>query len=315
MSKSKTPESLVSSVSQTAETLHLRKLTLADVPYTLPIGIFSPEGERLQSYTLKPYEGHLERTLSRLCEKKQNRPNRTTEIMTAFLPLILDEINGKSFSQLSSDFNISPQDMIQNMYLADAIHILFQLRIDEYEQFIRLSAECPKCGTKYQDEETEPSNLTTVDVNSVQSLISPLFEYTLKNPVIFYPGTDNEEVVTTLNIRPVRVRDLERLNKPQTGDDALSLKHRILFSTLVGSEKNTGDEYRTDKTLPIISVESLYDRMRTKDRADLMKAVQKIGDIGPSVQTDVCCQNPACGNKFSAAIPWQDLGSFLSGIV
>ena len=298
---------------QTIENLKLRKLTLSDTPYTMPIGIFSPSGERFQGYTLRSYDGACERALSRLCAKKQNR---TAEILVDFLPVILESVDGRKLSELALLHEISVRDLIQNMYLADAIHILLQLRIDEYDKSVRLSAKCPNCGTPHMDAEDEPSDLTTVEVNWVKDLITPLIEVTLKSPVTFYAGTDEEEIVSTVNVRPIRIRDLERLNKVQKGEDVLSLQHRILFSTLVGSAKNTGDEYQNPKrTLSILAVESLYDRLSVKDRTTLMKAVAKIGQIGPEVQTDVQCENPVCGNKFSASIPWQDLGSFLSGIM
>jgi hypothetical protein len=314
-SKPKNPTSdiLSDNLPQSIETLKLRKLTIAEVPYTLPIGVFSPDGDRLQNYTLKPYDGACERALSRLCAKKQNR---TAEILVDFLPVILDTIGGKKLSDLATLHEISVRDMLQNLYLADAIHILLQLRIDEYDKSIRLSAKCPNCGTPHLDAEDEPSDLSTVEVNLVRQLSSPLIEVLLKSPVTFYAGTDEQETISAINIRPVRIRDLERLNKVQKGEDVLSLQHRILFSTLVGSDKNTGDEYQNSKrTLSILSVESLYDKLATKDRTALMKAVTKIGQIGPEVQTEVHCQNPVCGNKFSASIPWQDLGSFLSGIM
>lgn len=302
-----------SNFTQSLESLKIRKLTLAETPYTLPIGVYSPEGDRLQEYTLKPYDGACERALSRLCAMKQNR---TAEILTDFMPVILGSIGGKKLSELSSLYDISIRDMIQNMYLADAIHILLQLRTDEYDKSIRLSAKCPNCGTPHLDSEEEPSDLSTVEVNWVKDLASPLIEISLKNPVVFFQGTEQEEIVSTVNIRPVRIRDLERLNKVQKGEDILSLQHRILFSTLVGSDKNTGEEYQhPTRTLSLLSVESLYDRLSTKDRSMLMKAVTKIGQIGPEVQTEVHCQNPVCGNNFSASIPWQDLGSFLSGIM
>jgi hypothetical protein len=313
-SKQKPASDLISdSLVQSIETLKLRKLTIAEVPYTLPIGVFVPDGDRLQNYTLKPYDGASERALSRLCAKKQNR---TAEILVDFLPVILDTIGGKKLSDLASLHEISVRDMLQNLYLADAIHILLQLRIDEYDKSIRLSAKCPQCGTAHLDAEDEPSDLSTVEVNLVKQLSSPLIEVLLKSPVTFYAGTDEQETISAVNVRPVRIRDLERLNKVQKGEDVLSLQHRILFSTLVGSDKNTGDEYQNSKrTLSILSVESLYDKLATKDRTALMKAVTKIGQIGPEVQTEVHCQNPVCGNKFSASIPWQDLGSFLSGIM
>lgn len=277
----------------------LEERTIADVPYVLPHGVFF-EGDRLTSFTLKPFKGRTELELSAMVSRFQNK---IPEILPLFLPNIIGTIGGEKLEDLAKAQSLSPSKFCERMALADALTILLQARLQEFGSEIQLAGQCPNCGTHNKDLEGEYSDLSTVEMGMLRELPAPLIEVPLKDGVDFLGDR-----ITRVHVRPCRLYDLQRLAKSQGKTAQLRINHELIMRTVVGLP-DSAVYSGSDRPISEETVKDFYCELGNSDRARIDTAVKKIGSIGPQMSVGMICRG--CGNDdWVASVPWQDLPEF-----
>lgn len=291
------------------ENITTETVLLSACPHTLPIGWFDANGERQQNFTLKPFTGKEELELSSLTTRNRDK---IAEVLPIFLSRMLETIGGVPLAELAKSQSLSVQKLCENLFLADALQILLQLRLDAIGPDVQLSGQCPACQTVNKDREGEASDLSTVEVQMVNGLTHPVIEIVLPDGATMF-----EDFIKRVQIRPAKLYDLKRMAKQaKDGQAEYRVNHRILLNTVVGLPESEayGSSMNSDRTaISAAGVEALYEKLTAKDRAYLQKSSNKISNFGPSMTIEQTCR--ACGyDDWSAEVPWRDLPSFLSAI-
>jgi hypothetical protein len=289
--------------------LKLETVRLDEMEYRLPIGIFRKDGSVVDSFELNEYTGSLELELSALSQRKKRK---TTEVLPQFLPSIVKSFGDIALKEFAKAEELSIADLFNNIYLADALTILLQLRVESYGPGIRLAGQCTNCGTKNVDSEQNPSDLSSVEIKR-SSAKSSLYTVALKQGVTLFPGETGEERIEALTLRPLRLREFAKIQA--SNDSQIGLDYRLALMSVVGTPTET-DWAKAGSYNGVMSqalVEDLFNRLKPGDRAIVLRAASKLSGLGPLMTSSMTCKN--CGTEFDVAIPWQDLSGFLSGII
>ena len=300
------------SSSQSIADLKTDTITLEDLGHSLPIGIFRKDGSVVRDYELNEYTGDREIELSKLSNRKKRK---TTEILPLFLQGIIKLVGTTPLKEYCKEEDLSLEAFTGNLFLADALAMLLRLRVDSYGNEIRLVGNCPACNTKNVDSELEPSDLSSVEIK-LSKAKSPIFELNLETGATFGKGTEFEETIKTIQLRPLRLREFSKINSQKSDDGVQAgLDYRLAFITIVGTpqESRWGSEGSYNGVMAQSAIEDLFKILPAKDRAAVLRAVNKLSGIGPLMRSGMTCKN--CGTDFDVDVPWQDLSGFLSGII
>jgi hypothetical protein len=171
-----TPEPEVKSLNYSEVKFQDREL--AQWGATLPLGIFL-NGERLREYTLKPYLGRHDVLLGRLEDDNRDVPNRLTKIYCHFLPEIVESIDGWPITEIASRMGTTPNRMFRELYTADFLSLILNVRCKGIGNEVAISAVCPFCGHKI-------NHKTSGDIwhHDLSSVIIRGFDY-LAGPPLF----------------------------------------------------------------------------------------------------------------------------------
>ncbi|NJR41175.1 MAG: hypothetical protein HC781_22960, partial [Leptolyngbyaceae cyanobacterium CSU_1_4] len=274
-------------------------------PNQLPIGWFTPEGEKLTTYSLKEYTGEDELFLSGLTTRFRDK---VTDILPHFLARMVDTIGENSARDVAQQSSVKLPTLFENFYLADALTILLQIRLQNFGKEIQIQGQCPACQTVNKDREGEFSDLSSTEIELAVGMNCPHVEVTLPTGAKVFDDT-----VKRVILRPLRMYDMKRLAKQDDKRAKLRLNHELLMHTVVGIPESEayGKSQNSDRTgISELGVESLFKVLNAKDRDYLLKAVGKLGSFGPGMQMDMNCR--ACGYEYKAEVPWRDVPSFLS---
>jgi hypothetical protein len=285
------------------DTIKTDKCEIRDCPCKLPIGIFH-DGQRLIDYTCKPYTGEEELQLSALSKRFQKKAG---DVLPGFLAGMIETIGGTPIKELASSKSLSVQRVCEQMFLADALTMLLQIRLDSYGERIQLAGQCPNCGNHNKDREGEYSELDTVELVVVKELPYPTIELTLEDGF-----TSFEETIKRVHLRPARVYDLKRMTKQKDEAD-FEFIHELMLNTVVAIPDSTawGTSSNSDRTgISSGSVEEIFKLMTPNDRELLKEAVGELANFGPAMTSPMTCRN--CRFEYQALVPWNDLPSFLS---
>lgn len=140
-----TPESEIKSLDYSQ--LKFQERELAQWGLTLPLGIFV-NGERLREYTLKPYLGRHDVLLGRLEDDNRDVPNKLTKIYCQFLPEVVESIDGWPISDIASRMGTSPVRMFSELYTADFLSLVLNVRCKGIGPEVAISSTCPFCSHK-----------------------------------------------------------------------------------------------------------------------------------------------------------------------
>src|SRR5919199_5095271 len=92
-------------------------LELGQLGQTLPLGIWTPDGERLRDFTLERVIGRHELILGELEDANYDRSDKYNRIVSQFLPEVLMEIGGYPLKDLAALLGTSVSKMLANMYV------------------------------------------------------------------------------------------------------------------------------------------------------------------------------------------------------
>jgi hypothetical protein len=280
---------------------------LSACQHTLPIGWFDANGERQQSFTLKAFTGKDELELSALTTRYRDK---IAEVLPVFLSRMIETIGGTPIAEVAKSQSLSTQKLCENLFLADALQVLLQLRLDAIGPDVQLSGQCPICQTVNKDREGEYSDLSTVEVQMVKGLTHPIIEIVLPDGATVF-----EDFIKRIQIRAPKLYDLKRMAKQaKDGQAEYRVNHRILLNTVVGLPESEayGNSMNSDRTaISAAGIEALYEQLTARDRSYLQKCINKVSNFGPAMTIEMVCR--ACGyDDWSAEVPWRDLPTFLS---
>ena len=150
-------------------TLPHQTLELSELGQYLPLGIWTPDGERLRDFTLARFVGHHELILGELEDANRDRPDKYNRIFTQFLPEILLEIGGYPLKDLAALLQTSVSKLLASIYVADVLVILLNIKCTGISPLVPLTGECP-CEEKFKirgGENTQAHDMSTVEVRSL----------------------------------------------------------------------------------------------------------------------------------------------------
>ena len=303
-------KALSAPIVQTIESLKTETFRLDEMGDRLPIGIFRRDGSIVRDYELEEYTGDHETALSRLTQRKKNKP---FDILPQFLQTVVKSIGGVSVKEFCKDEELSLEALCGNLFLSDALSMLLKLRIDSYGNTIRLAGQCPNCRTRNVDSETEPSDLSSVEIKTC-SMHSPTFELSLNKGAKFFKDTDSEETIDCITLRPLRVRDLAKMMSGKD-EDQLGIEYKLAFASIAGTpiESTWAKQGTYNGVMAKTAIEELFRALNPVDRGLLLKAAGKLSGLGPLMRSGMVCKN--CSTEFDVDVPWQDMSGFLSGII
>lgn len=292
------PEVVSSDVDTTAiaiDALEFEEVPLVQLDNTLPIGIFL-EGERLTSFTLKPYKTKFDRILGEIL----GRPKVTIlSALQQFLPMMVETIGGIPLGDLAAKLSTSPARLVSGMYLGDALSIVLSIRMAAQGPHIKMSATCPACGTDNEDKGTpaEPfHDLSYLPIKKVVLLSSdPVVEVRLKDGL----EVGKEKLFRVL-MQPLKLYQFEAIAKPGAG----AMDILMLYEMVAGLPES---EYYGKAKGRVFS-DDLYDELTMTDQQILVKAIERL-QITPKMEAQMECIG--CGHKWDAALPWGNLRRFL----
>jgi hypothetical protein len=279
------------------EAFKVEKYEVQDLGNKLPIGVFHPEtGERLQEFTLHPYKTKYDRQLGALL----NAPKvKLGTVLGNFLPVMLKSIGGYELEDLARATNLSPQKLVEGMYLADVLTIVLGIRLEAQGPLIGMTAQCPQCGEKNEDNPDKGipyHDLSSVEVSVVEDLnAKPMVEVTLQDGLEIFG-----EMVTTVVMRPLRLFQIDEIAKPGSGNPVdINLLYAMVCALPQATHMGTIPEQL--KRRGGIFGDDLYDELTMGDLKRLRKALDVI-QPGPDMNTDMLCRR--CGHEWAASLPW-----------
>lgn len=274
------------------EELKLQELELQDLSRRLPVGFFL-NGERLQDFDLQPYTTKHDLLLSQ-------RTNEDLHIKIGrFLPTIIRTIGGYPIDDLAKELSVKPEVMFQRAYLADALMMILNVRLETVGADVAITDQCRRCGTKVQDDESAGyHDLGQVTVNTVLNLKAPpVVRIDLQDELVEFGN-----LVTHVLMSPFRSfqsKDLKGV--PEDKIEMATMMHMICGMPDV-------PEY--DGVSRNIFTEDTYKRLSLRDRDRLMAAARKLIKIGPTVGVELTCEG--CRFEWTSFLPWFQLRQFCS---
>ena len=198
-------------------TLPYEILELGELGQTLPLGIWTPDGERLTDFTLARFIGDHELILGELEDANRNRPDKYYRIFTQFLPEILLEIGGYPLRDLAALFKLSVSKFLAKMYLADILTILLNIRITGMTPLVPLTGQCP-CEEQFEIRDGE--NTAAHDMSSVEMRVLPNGDYSPMLRVDLDDGIPVGDVrIDVIHLHPYRFGQMLEVMYPETALD------------------------------------------------------------------------------------------------
>lgn len=282
------------------EAIPIRDLKVSTVPLeqlgdTLPIGVFL-EGDRLNSFKLKPYRTKFDRVLGEIL----SRPKvNLVDALQNFLPQILEEIGGIPIADVAAKSSLSVSRLCSNLYLGDVLAILLSIRQQAQGTLIKMSATCPVCGTLNEDRGTNASpfhDLRGLEIKVLENSQKPVFNVQLEDGLKV-----GDDLIKSILMQPLKLYQFQSMMK-QGSSEAYDIA--MLYEMITAIPES---EYYRSASGRIFSDE-LYDDLSMRDLEILRDAVEKL-QLVPDLTAEMTCRN--CGNEWEAALPWGQLRQFL----
>lgn len=275
--------------------LKITTVPMDELGSTLPIGIFL-EGDRLNSFKLRPYKTKFDRILGEIL----SRPKvNLVDALQNFLPQILEEIGGIPIAEVASKASMSVSRLCSSLYLGDVLVLLLAIRQQAQGTLIKMSATCPACGTLNEDKGTPASpfhDLRGLEIKVLENSQKPIFEVRLVDGL-----TIGGEVIKSILMQPLKLHQFQSIIK-QGSSEAYDIA--MLYEMVTAIPES---EYYRNASGKIFSDE-LYDELTMRDLEILRDAVDKL-QLTPDMTAEMTCRN--CGNEWEAALPWGQLRQFL----
>jgi len=306
------PEEVSTSSAIPFEQLKFDEVELGDLGNSLPVGVFTPDGDRLQEFTLLPYSGNHEIALGKLIEANTGREGTMKEpmkVLREFLPHVIETIGGIPLKEVAQKFSTSPARFFEGMYLGDVTTLLLQVRLQAQGYEIAMAAECPKCGTVAKDDPDKGrpySDLSSLKIKTIPFLPQkPVFEVTLPESFLVYG-----EPVTKLWLEPLKLNQLDKLLKSMSGKpkDLDQLQEMVVGLPESEAFRNNKGRFFDESLYSALCMGA--DGRVSPNKNALYRAIGKIVP-GPKMEVPMDCINPQCRNHWEQSLPWISFREFL----
>jgi len=296
--------------------LSYEKTSIRDVPEgempELPIGIFvrttgtaseeengeAPDSswERLRSFTVHADigTGRFVKALGRLESKGMQNAKNIINAISRFLavghenvPPALVTIGGEPLATVARRANLSPQRLIEDMYLADVATMMLGVRLATRGREYAATMNCPmrNCNEVCK----EMCSMDELNIKSIVGLRNkPVFRVTLENGI-----NDGKTLIKKVYMSPVKFHQLDVFFKRNLQPS------QMLEEVIVGLPESEIYGLKSGKPF----CDDLFDRLeRTgEDQKSLVQALQKIKP-GPDAEFNITCE---CGdNQLKYPLPW-----------
>lgn len=192
-------------------------LELGQLGKTLPLGIWTPEGERLREFTLERLVGRHELILGELEDANWDAKDKYNRIFTQFLPEVLLEIGGYPLKDLAALFKTSVSKLLANMFVSDILTILLNIRVTGMTPLVPLTGECP-CEEQFKIRGGE--NTAAHDMTSVEMRVLPEGDYSPILRVELDDGIPFGDVrIDVVHLHPYRFGQVPQLMHPEIALD------------------------------------------------------------------------------------------------
>jgi len=208
---------MIASRITSASPLPYEVLEVEQLGQNLPLGIWTPDGERLRDFTLARFIGRHELILGELEDANRDRPDKYNRIFTQFLPEVLLEIGGYPLRDLAALMNLSVSKLLSSMYVADVLAILLNIRVTGMTPLVPLTGECP-CEEKFKIRGGE--NTPAHDMATVEMRVLPDRDYLPMLRVELEDGIPLGDVrIDVVHLHPYRFGQVPEVTNPDTALD------------------------------------------------------------------------------------------------
>ncbi|QLE46380.1 hypothetical protein FD723_39915 (plasmid) [Nostoc sp. C052] len=249
--------------------INYQDIELGALGQKLPIGIWTPQGQRLQEFFIRRYVGKYDVALGELEDMYSEHPDKHTKILNQFLPQVIETIGGYEMLDLAillTERNLPK--LIESMYLADVLYLILRIRLLAQGKDIPLSGKCP-CPEEAEiqgGKNTAPHDLNTMNIRILpDNEPRPIYTIPLQQSIEFA-----NEAIAQIQLEPLRFGHLLNLR-----DESLPLDIHLLQLS----------------SSPCLSAQ-LYRQLCPDDIDNLRNSVKKI-NFGPEKSIFMDC--PMCG--------------------
>ncbi len=278
------------------ESLSIEFVTLEELNFTLPIGIFV-EGQRFNTFKLKPYRTRHDRILGEILARPKVN---LVSALQDFYPEIIEEIGGLPIAEVAAKLSVSVSRLCTGLYLGDALAILLAIRMAAQGSLIKMAATCPACSTHNEDRGTMASpfhDIAGLDIPVIPTLEQkPVFSVLLKDGLVI-----GNETIKRVHMEPLKLHQFQALTK-QGSSDAYDIAMLYAMVTALPDSR-----YYSKAKGQVFSAE-LYDELTMADLEILRDAMEKL-QLTPKMVAEMTCYN--CTHSWEAALPWGQLRQFL----
>ncbi len=152
----------------------MKKITVSECGYKLPIGVLSTNGKGLvRDFTLRPYKSSVDRHIADWVETNESKYSRPGTLIAArvskFVSLICSQVGDVAWA-LDKDKNSTPEQelAVYGMWYADVMYVYFMARIASLGKDYEYPYICPdkKCAANKGSKIT--FDLSTADVDILE---------------------------------------------------------------------------------------------------------------------------------------------------
>lgn len=263
---------------------NLSKAPLIDFLRKLPVGIWV-EGDRLRNFRLNAYTTEHDLLLTTFySDGEEEHEVDFLQLCCYFLPQIIESIEGYSIKELAVKLQISTSRLIQEMFAADILAILLNIRASNGGLDVAFGDICPACGTKNQDnpELGLYHSLEAIDITYLDS--NGLIE-----PVTLRQGIDwDGEIRRSLQLQPIKFIQFVEMMQSAT------LQSEI--STLMAQGSFTEQYFRGIRDL--------------SDRNKIFAASKELSQVGPEMEMPVQMICRSCRHEWESLLHWEAMIQF-----
>jgi hypothetical protein len=298
----------------------------------LPFGLYyepsdGAGNERLRSYTLVENleTGTYAGLIKRLQEKQQISPERIVTIASNFLGKVVTHFGKYSLLEIARRYGTTPALIIEKMYMADVISLIFACRLKVVGSSVDFSDDLKpedlprtafdmaidtECGCKraerikYDPRESDDYSLRNVEMKLLDTTdtAKPVFEIPLPRGFMESDGGSNK--ITKFFVEPLKWFQLGIIagkgKSNEANDDLKTFMAMIVAipeSEIYGMSKNTHPFCK-----------DLYDAMSAFDINKVNESLTAL-NLGPEANRQIQCYH--CDQKVPYQIPWVAMSLFI----
>lgn len=274
----------------------------------LPIGLWV-EGQRHQSFELNKADGRLYRQIQSIIESTRST---WSEALLKILPRLVVSIGGVPIREIARSFGgdqVEPDvdRVFRKMYYADIIYLLYCARVLNVGGRIELQWTC-EANPNHKNRDSAKSGdchdltYSEVTVFHERYTTEPVFAVPVPKGALTIDSTE----ISVVNMRPLRFEDVLKFSK-QKDRNKESFTVSIMQACVTALPEHELYASMRGVVLGSEVIDQIKDVAFMNRIEDAIASIQK---LGPDTTFEVECNT--CGHQQEIAIPYTELGSFLT---